>query len=410
MVIRSGFSYILLILVLISCSTENTRMYDIQVQSLPAEGGTVNPAQTSSEKGSLIQINAKANSDYVFSHWNGDIDSTAANPLSLIVEQDYNLTANFIKLKFPLTINIIGDGTVSQKVIQAKSTEYDHNSVIELRAHPAPGYEFSGWSDDVTTSDNPSVLVIDEPKTVTANFTIKEDMAAFKVIVEWDAILQKESSDAAKDSESTLPITHLGVRLLYPDQNAVFIQSTERKPEENTGIIRLEIPPSNSARMLIAAVHYDGSENRLLKMGVVEDLTIQSGVSYEWGVNGITWTDPHWSPADSLAEQYESGVFTVDKNLKEFSFYFLVRDPYSSEAQPSLDNYLLRLNGRGGNTGYENGYRILRQVVENPDVGNANSEYYDDFYPYLPGDLFQLPTDGARYVVYKKGEFIVNWE
>lgn len=398
----------LLSLFTISCSTGNdTQMYDISISTLPSEAGTVSPADTSIEEGTQLNLKADANSEFLFSHWSGDIDSTSDNPLSLTGDQNYYLTANFLKKTYQLILNTNGDGTVSQEVVQQKSTEYDHGTVVELKATPGTAYEFTEWTGDLNSTDNPKTIVIDEPKTVTANFSVKNNKAAFKVNVDWEAVNQTAQKYT---SNSASTITHFGARLVYPKQNAAFAQSVKKVTEDSAGVITMEVPPADSARLLVAAVQYDGSNNKLLKMGVLEDLNIQSGESYEWGVDDITWSNPFWKPADSLANDYESGSFTVNKDKEQFEFYFLVKDPFYPKAAPSLDNYLIRLNGTGGNSGYENGYRIMRQVVENRNVGTANSELYDNFFPYLKSELFQLPTEGSRYVVYEKGSFTVNWE
>lgn len=404
-------SIFLLSLFAISCSTgSDTQMYDVNISTSPSEAGTVSPADTSIEEGTQFNLQAEANSEFLFSHWSGDVDSTSDNPFSLTVDQNYSLTANFIKKSYQLSVNKNGDGSVSQEVVQQKTTEYEHGTVVELKATPGTAYEFTEWTGDLNSTDNPKTIVVDEPKTVTANFSVKNNKAAFKVNVDWEAVNQSAQKYTAKSSSSASSITHFGARLVYPDQNAAFAQSVEKVTADSAGVITMEVPPADSARLLVAAVQYDGSNNKLLKMGVLEDLTIQSGKSYEWGVSDITWSNPFWKPADSLANDYESGSFTVSKDKEEFEFYFLVKDPFYPKADPSLDNYLIRLNGYGGNSGYENGYRIMRQIAENPNVGTANSELYDNFYPYLKSELFQLPTEGSRYVVYEKGSFTVNWE
>ena len=43
---------------------------------------------------------------------------------------------------------------------------------VELKAVPAPGYRFVGWSGDVTSKDNPLVLVMDCSKVVRAIFSL----------------------------------------------------------------------------------------------------------------------------------------------------------------------------------------------------------------------------------------------
>lgn len=395
----------------ISCSTgSDPQMYDVNVSALPSSAGIVSPADTTIEEGRRFNLTAEANNEYVFTHWSGDIDSTSDNPLSFIVDQNYSIKANFIKKSYQLTVNKDGDGSVTETVVQQKATEYEHGTVVELKATPGTAYEFTGWTGDLNSTDNPKTIVVDEPKTVTANFSVKSSKAAFKVNVDWQAINQSANKYNSNSMSTTSTITHFGARLVYPKQNAVFAQSVEKITADSNGIITMEVPPADSARLLVTAVHYDGSNNKLLKMGVLEDLTIESGKSYEWGINDITWSDPFWKPADSLATDYETGSFTVNKDKDKFEFYFLVRDPFYPKADPPLESYLIRLSGYGGNSGYENGYRIMKQVADNPSVGTADTTQVDNFYPYLKSEMFQLPSEGSRYFVYEKGSFRVIWE
>lgn len=49
--------------------------------------------------------------------------------------------------------------------------QYEEGTTVELTASPASGYEFDSWSGDLTGSTNPDTIVMDEAKSVTANFT-----------------------------------------------------------------------------------------------------------------------------------------------------------------------------------------------------------------------------------------------
>ena len=47
---------------------------------------------------------------------------------------------------------------------------YDENTVVTLTATPASGFEFSGWSGDLSGELNPAVVIMDADKNVTATF------------------------------------------------------------------------------------------------------------------------------------------------------------------------------------------------------------------------------------------------
>lgn len=67
---------------------------------------------------------------------------------------------------FTLTVITHGEGEVSG------AGEYESGTEVELVATPADGYEFTGWSGDVTSTDNPlTVTVAEADMTLFATFT-----------------------------------------------------------------------------------------------------------------------------------------------------------------------------------------------------------------------------------------------
>jgi hypothetical protein len=135
---------------------QSTTEYTLTISS--GTGGTVSTSGGTYEEGSTVNITATPNSEYVFQNWsNGSTD----NPLTVTVNQNITLTANFIKRKYPLTINIQGEGTVSEEVVssgKSTPTEYNSGTVVRLTADPSGNYEFFGW-DLTSTSGSTSTLL-----------------------------------------------------------------------------------------------------------------------------------------------------------------------------------------------------------------------------------------------------------
>jgi uncharacterized repeat protein (TIGR02543 family) len=48
-----------------------------------------------------------------------------------------------------------------------------HGEIVILTATPEEGYEFQGWSGDLTGTDNPTNITITKNMTITAHFTLK---------------------------------------------------------------------------------------------------------------------------------------------------------------------------------------------------------------------------------------------
>jgi uncharacterized repeat protein (TIGR02543 family) len=86
------------------------------------------------------------------------------------MDSDMTVTATFAEVlptQYSLTVNVVGSGSVSLDPDQAL---YDSGTVVELTAVANAGWQFSGWSGDLTGSTNPAGITMDGDKTVTATF------------------------------------------------------------------------------------------------------------------------------------------------------------------------------------------------------------------------------------------------
>lgn len=77
---------------------EETPTYSVNVEIAPSDAGIISPSEDDTyEEGEEIELEAEPDEGYLFSGWSGDTDSTSDNPLSLTVDQDYSLKADFEK-------------------------------------------------------------------------------------------------------------------------------------------------------------------------------------------------------------------------------------------------------------------------------------------------------------------------
>ena len=147
----------------------STREYTLTVSS--GTGGTVSTSGGTYEEGSTVNVTATPNSEYIFQNWsNGSTD----NPLTVTVNQNITLTANFIKRKYPLTVNVQGEGTVREEIVstgKSTPTEYNSGTTVLLTAVPNDGWEFSSWSGDVESSNSTITTLINEPKNINLTFS-----------------------------------------------------------------------------------------------------------------------------------------------------------------------------------------------------------------------------------------------
>jgi uncharacterized repeat protein (TIGR02543 family) len=126
-----------------------------------------NPAQAAYNSGSSVQLTATPNTGYVFTGWSGDA-SGSANPLTVVMNGNKNITANFAATAFTLNVTAV-NGTVAKN---PNSATYNSGSVVQLTATPNTGYAFTGWSGDATGNTNPLNVTMNANKNITASFTL----------------------------------------------------------------------------------------------------------------------------------------------------------------------------------------------------------------------------------------------
>lgn len=160
-------------LVVVSCESStdsSTTQYTVTLTPSPSEGGSVSASTQVYDEGSVATIVATPADEWVFVRWEGDFTGTSG-AATFTVDSDKNITAIFEKRNYALTVNTSGEGTVDEQVIQAKSTDYESGTVVELTALPDNGWGFVRWEGALTGDLNPIQITVDDPKQVTAVFS-----------------------------------------------------------------------------------------------------------------------------------------------------------------------------------------------------------------------------------------------
>ena len=192
----------------------------VDVRSNPPEGGDVFPSQGTYKEGSSVNLNATPNGEYLFDGWSGDA-SGSSNSIEVIVDDNKNITANFVLKKYGLTLETIGKGDIKETVVSSgKKTDYDSGTVVRLEAVPSTGYYFSGWSGDITGDTNPAQITIDKPKNVTATF--EKLSYELRVLTQGEGTVKEEIINTSKSTDYEFETT---VRLTAtPEEGSDFIE------------------------------------------------------------------------------------------------------------------------------------------------------------------------------------------
>jgi uncharacterized repeat protein (TIGR02543 family) len=82
--------------------------------------------------------------------------------------EDYTVTINTTGLLHELTVNTVGQGSVT---LDPAGGSYPYGTEVTLTAVPDAGWQFDGWSGDLSGTTNPATITMDDDKTVTATFS-----------------------------------------------------------------------------------------------------------------------------------------------------------------------------------------------------------------------------------------------
>jgi uncharacterized repeat protein (TIGR02543 family) len=269
---------------------EVTQEYALSVETNPAEGGSVNPNGGTFEEGAEVTVEATANEGWEFTGWTGDIESTE-NPLSVTMAANTDLTANFEKKTYRLTTqaNPTDGGSI-------KPTEgiFEHGTEVTVEATPNEGWEFTGWTGDIESNENPLSFNINSDTDLNANFEQIESEYSFSLVVE--------------DSDNDIELA--------------FGQSTEATNGFDNGI-DLEAPPPPPPGALNA--FFEDTDRKLIndfRSSTANTLTWTLKYQIGSGDNiSLSWSFDAEKLNGSVILTDESNSFQVDM-LNENSFSF----------------------------------------------------------------------------------------
>jgi formylglycine-generating enzyme len=141
----------------------NTTTFTLTVS---ATNGTVtkSPNLAAYDSNSVVQLTATPANGYHFVSWSGDTTETA-NPLSIRMNSNKNLTVNFAINTYTLTVNAGTGGTVTP----SGATTVNHGAATPITATPDSGYRFVRW-----TRSGTSATIVDSTLAATTVYMIAD--------------------------------------------------------------------------------------------------------------------------------------------------------------------------------------------------------------------------------------------
>lgn len=200
-------------------STSSKKKYQVTINAVPSEGGTVSPSNSKYKGGRKIIIKETPNEGWEFERWSGDYEDTASTAI-ITVTKDMDIKAHFSKKVYNLTVTTEGQGSVVKKVIPTSSTKgYKAGTVVKLTAKPDSEWKFVKWTGDLSGSENPSRVTVNGPTKVTAVFQ-QNDKYKLNINTEGKGSVSKDPDQETYKSGTTVTLT------AKPDDDWNFVKWT----------------------------------------------------------------------------------------------------------------------------------------------------------------------------------------
>ncbi len=156
-------------------ATFTINSYTLTVNS--GGNGTVsrNPDQPTYTHGTTVQVTATPSTGYHLQNWSGSATGSA-NPLSVLMDGNKTITANFVINTYDLQISILGPGSVNAT---PDLPIYPHGTVVQLQTVPlSSGHHFVEWTGAAASfgSQRNIQITMNGPLNIGATFTITENV------------------------------------------------------------------------------------------------------------------------------------------------------------------------------------------------------------------------------------------
>jgi hypothetical protein len=184
-------------------------------------GGTYNA-------GMVVTVSATPDAMHDFAGWSGDAGGLA-NPLSISMDRNRSVQANFVVKSFALTTSASGGGAVTP------GGTYPYGTVLTLTGTPDATHRFVQWSGDASGTSSPVAVVMDRARVVQAVFASKTAQTiAFAPVAAQPVNAPPLSLSAT--SSSGLPVTFAvvsgpaalnGSRLTITGAGAITVQASQ---------------------------------------------------------------------------------------------------------------------------------------------------------------------------------------
>jgi len=176
--------------------------------------------------------------------------STTTNSGTVTVaDGDASQPIIFTQNQYTLTVNTVGEGC--NVTINPAQDTYTYGASVQLTPVAASGWVFSGWSGDLTGTDNPATITMDSDKTITATFEKTNTIIATKTSDNQTYLITLGGNITAQQM-SNMTITP------YEDNATTTIAFTVTGPSGTEGLGTITLPKAAIPYGTTPQVYIDG--------------------------------------------------------------------------------------------------------------------------------------------------------
>ena len=135
---------------------------------------------TAASRGVNLYIGCRYGTQNWFDGYIDDVQIYSEALSSSVAQQHYDATKT-VHSDYALTVNTVGNGTVTKNPSQAT---YAYGTNVELTAVADTSWSFGGWSGDLVGYANPTTIIMNGNKTVTATFSLSNpNLVIYSVVI-----------------------------------------------------------------------------------------------------------------------------------------------------------------------------------------------------------------------------------
>jgi arabinoxylan arabinofuranohydrolase len=305
----------------VSANFITTPTYSLSINST---NGSVllNPPGGLYNSGAVVSLTPVKDFGYKFSSWSGDLSGSLI-PGIITMVSNKDVTANFNSVP---TYNITSNATNGIIELNPPGGIYEEGTTVTINALQDFGYQFSGWSGDLSGMNNPATLLTNSGKNITANFSyVGEGKIVFATNSGGKAFRSGEGVYYSSDSKYSGGGTYSSNTAIAGTVDDVLYQ-TERMG--STFSYKIPLPNNDYKLILMFAEIYHGSAGSRVFNVFIEGIKVSSNLDI-WAKVGknTAYVETH---AVTVSDgELNISFTTIKDNAKISAIKIVLPDPVS---------------------------------------------------------------------------------